>query len=116
MLRLATQPDHVDDDTEESVTVAEAARRLGCDTSTVRELLRLNLLSGHRIGKHAVDESGKRKDPRAIRVHADSIRRYKIAHSTGGAPALPQSPPSRRNSPSAGALEARRRLRALGML
>lgn len=116
MLRLALPPDDVDDETEESVTVAEAARRLGCDTSTVRELLRLKLLSGHRIGKHAVADNGKRKDPRAIRVHADSIRLYKAKHSIGAPPAVTEVSPSRRISRSPGAAEARRRLRELGIL
>lgn len=103
-------------DGEESATVAEAARRLGCAPSTVRELLRLRQLSGHRVGKHAMGRDGKRKSPRGIRVHADSIRRYKERNAVGGAP--DPEPPGlpRRASPSAGALEARRKLRELGML
>lgn len=115
MLRAALPPDAANDDTEESVTVAEAARRLGCDTSTVRELLRLKQLSGHRVGKHAIGDDGRRNAPRAVRVHAESIRRY-ISRNSLGAPASEPAARSRRISISPGAAEARRRLRELGVL
>lgn len=115
MPRLALPPEAYDDVADESVTVAEAARRLGCDTSTVRELLRLKLLSGHRVGKHAIGDDGRRKAPRAVRVHAESIRRY-IARNSLGAPASEPAGPSRRISVSPGAAEARRRLREIGVL
>jgi len=106
MLRAALPPE-THDDAEESVTVAEAARRLGCAESTVRELLDSRQLSGHRVGKG--------RNPRGVRVHAESIRRYKARHALG-APASDAAPQSRRISSSPGALEASRRLRALGML
>ncbi|MBP6770270.1 MAG: helix-turn-helix domain-containing protein [Reyranella sp.] len=96
MLRLALTDDCQDDDTEESVTIAEAARRLGCATSTVRELLDANQLSGHRIGKFVAG-----KAPRGVRVHAASIKAYQRRHIVGGqarhAPAPPR-PSQARNS------------------
>ncbi len=58
---------------EESVTIAVAARRLGCDPSTVRVLLRRGELTGHRVGKGA--------EPRGIRVHTASVRNYKLRYA-----------------------------------
>jgi hypothetical protein len=65
---LAESPD-------DSVTVAVASRRLGCDPSTVRELLRTRALGGHRVGKG--------KDPRGVRVHLASIHDYIARNSIG---------------------------------
>lgn len=79
MLRLALTDASQDDDTEESVTVAEAARRLGCAGSTVRELLDAGQLSGHRVGKFVAG-----KAPRGVRVHASSIKAYQLRHTIGG--------------------------------
>jgi excisionase family DNA binding protein len=107
LLRLAV-PSAPQDDTEEAVTVAEAARRLGCATSTVRDLLDRGQLSGHRVG------AGNK--PRGVRVHVEAIRRYKARHSIGAAPAPAEAQPSRRMSRSPGAAEARRWLRERGML
>jgi hypothetical protein len=67
-------------DDEESVTLAVAAYRLGCDPTTVRALLREGQLTGHRIGKGT--------EPRGVRVHAASIRAYKERH------AIEEPPPS----------------------
>jgi excisionase family DNA binding protein len=89
------------------VTVAQAARRLGCATSTVRELLDTGQLSGHRVGKG--------EKPRGIRVHADAIRRYKARNSIGAA-ASPPPPAQQRIPRSPAAAEARRRLRELGII
>lgn len=112
-LRLALTDAIPDDDTDESVTVAEAARRLGCATSTVRELLDARQLSGHRIGKFA-----KGKAPRGVRVHASSIRAYQRRNGVGGqAPAAANdTAPPAKVSASPGAAEARRYLRAMGIL
>lgn len=108
MLRLATQPDEVDDGTEESVTVAEAARRLGCDQSTVRAMLQRGDLGGHRVGKGP--------NPRGVRVDAASIKAYKKRHaiqaSNDPAPASADPRPVR----TSGHIHAKRRLRALGVL
>ena len=62
---------------DDAVTVAVASRRLGCDPTTVRALLRCRELGGHRVGKG--------KDPKGVRIHLASIRDYYIArHSVGG--------------------------------
>ena len=116
MIRVANLAPEPDDYTEESVTITEAARRLGCSASTVRELLRLKKLSGHRVGKHAIRDDGGRKNPRATRVHAMSIRRYKMQHFIGGSPDVPVVSPSKKISYSPGAAEARRKLREMGIL
>lgn len=110
MLRLALTELKPDDDTEESVTVAEAARRLGCDESTVRALLDCGELHGHRVGKGA--------NPRGVRVHAAAIRRYKARHTLGARPTAANDPaPARtRTAHNPAAAEARRRLRDLGVL
>jgi excisionase family DNA binding protein len=76
-------------DPEEAVTVAVAARRLGCDPSTVRKLLNRGELTGHRVG------SGL--EPRGIRVHAESIRAYKHRHAIGTGE-VPESAPVHRRS------------------
>lgn len=57
---------------ERSVTVAMAASHLGCDASTVRELLRKGLLTGHRVGKS--------EPPKGVRVKMWSIREYEARH------------------------------------
>lgn len=110
MLRLALTDASQDDDTEESVTVAEAARRLGCDESTVRANLDCGELTGHRVGKGA--------NPRGVRVHAAAIRRYKARHTLGARLTAANDPaPARpRVAHTGAAAEARRRLRERGML
>lgn len=64
---------------DDSVTVAVASRRLGCDATTVRALLRGSEISGHRVGKG--------KDPRGVRVHLSSIRDYIVRNLVAGDPA-----------------------------
>jgi excisionase family DNA binding protein len=109
MIRAAQLDEQLDEVAEESVTLAEAARRLGCAVSTVRQLVADGILGGHRIGK------GDR--PRGVRVHAASIRRYKAQHAIApGVPSIEAPAPAARPAASPGALEARRRLRELGML
>jgi excisionase family DNA binding protein len=102
MIRIAIT-DASRDDTDESVTVAEAARRLGCGSSTVRALILTGELTGHRVGKCG--------NPRGVRVHVAAIRQYKARHTLGNAP-----PPAASLSQNSTAIEARRRLRALGVL
>jgi hypothetical protein len=63
---------------DDSVTVAVASRRLGCDPTTVRALLRCGELVGHRVGKG--------KDPKGVRVHLASIHDYIARYSFGGEP------------------------------
>lgn len=110
MLRLAHTEPEPDDFTEESVTVAEAARRLGCAPSTVRALLDAGELTGHRVGKC--------ESPRGVRVHAAAVRRYKARHTLGASPAPANDRPSAstRILHNPGGAEAKRRLRALGVL
>jgi len=111
MLRLALTDASQADDTEESVTVAEAARRLGCATSTVRELLDAGQLSGHRVGKFV-----KGKAPRGVRVHAASIKAYQRRNGVGGhASAAPTPPRPSRSAASAVALETLASLRKMGV-
>ena len=65
-------PDHawsINDD-EVSVTIAEAARRLGCAASTVTALLRAGELSGHPVSRGAKG--------RGMLVHVSSIRATKL--------------------------------------
>ena len=67
-----TLPDHtlsISRD-EVSVTIAEAARRLGCAASTVTALLRAGELSGHRASRAA--------KARGMLVHVSSIRAAKL--------------------------------------
>lgn len=65
-----------------SVTVAKAAHDLSCDESTVRALLRAGDLEGHRIGKGMCrKKSGKKIDPRGVRVFIDSIAAYQRRHT-----------------------------------
>lgn len=106
MLRLALTDASQDDDTDESVTVTEAARRLGCATSTVRELLDAKQLSGHRVGKFV-----EGKAPRGVRVHAASIKAYQQRNGVGGHARQPTAPP--RPSQSAATAIARETLASL---
>lgn len=61
---------------ERSVTVAAAAERLGCDHTTIRELLRKGLLAGVRIGKTEC--------PSGVRVKLWSIEAWEHRHAIGG--------------------------------
>ena len=99
---------------ERSVTVAAAAERLGCDQTTVRELLRKKLLAGHRIGKTA--------EPNGVRVKLWSIEAWEETHAIGGSesggsgeeltPAARRPPRRRAGNPAD--LEADAALKALG--
>ena len=110
-LRAALAITDADDDADESVSVAEAARRLGCATSTVRELLDANQLSGHRVGKFV-----KGKPPRGVRVHASSIKAYQRRHTTGGETReTPMAPRPSRATATAMARETLASLRKMGV-
>lgn len=110
MLRLA-QSALEPDDVDESVTVAEAARRLGCDEATVRALLRERELSGHRVGK-----CKKNKPPRGVRVHAKSIRAYMRRNAISAEPANDAVPPKKSRRTNAAQAEAEKYLRGIGAL
>ncbi len=69
MLRLVEPRVEID----AAITVAQAARALGCTDSTVRSLLASGDLLGHRVGKCAT--------PRGVRVSVDSVERYKRSHA-----------------------------------
>jgi hypothetical protein len=95
---------------DDSVTVAVASRRLGCDPTTVRALLRCRELSGHRVGKG--------KDPKGVRVHLASIHDYIARHPVCGEllndnAAVQPSPHRRRRSAAHDAAMAQ--LQALGV-
>jgi hypothetical protein len=95
---------------DDSVTVVVAARRLGCDPTTVRALLVSRQLGGHRVGKG--------KDPRGVRVHLASIHDYMARHAIGGEPLndnVEVQPRARRSRPSAVHDAAMAELRAMGV-
>ena len=90
-------------------TVTAAAARLGCNATTVRELVRKNLLAGHRIGKTAT--------PTGIRIKLWSIKAYEQQHAVGSAvDEMPPSDPKRSNRGRRNKAndEAAARLKALG--
>ena len=93
---------------ERSVTVAAAAARLGCDPSTVYELVRTGRLTGHRIGK--TDE------PRGVRIKLWSIEDWEERHAIGATetPAPPKDAPKRRSRRNAADIEADAFLKSLG--
>jgi excisionase family DNA binding protein len=107
-LRLAQLPIEFD----EGITVADAARMLGADVTTVRELVRVGELDGWKVGKQ---RGGKA--PTAIRVSRRSCAEYRERHRVGGQPpAAPKLPSKhRRSRPSVAHLEALASLRARGV-
>lgn len=107
--RPATNPTPTES-LDDSVTVAVAARRLGCDPTTVRALLASRQLGGHRVGKGA--------NPRGVRVHLASIYDYMARHAIGGEPVndnVEAQPGTRRSRPSAVHDAAMAELRAMGI-
>lgn len=95
---------------ERSVTVTAAAERLGCDPTTVRELLRKELLAGVRVGKSA--------RPSGVRVKLWSIEAWEERHAIGAIAGVPAPPASRRSRPTvhnAAHEEAEARLKAWGV-
>jgi excisionase family DNA binding protein len=107
MLRAALEPARDD----VGIGVAEAARLLGCDQTTVRELVRTGRLEAWRIGKG--------RNPRGIRVSREAVFEYRDRHRVAPQPSdesgqLPARKPARRRQ-SAAHLEALRYLRSLGM-
>jgi excisionase family DNA binding protein len=94
---------------ERAITVAAAAERLGCDQTTIRELLRKELLAGVRIGKSA--------KPHGVRVKLWSIEAWEDAHAIGGTKGLElagQVVRRRRSRRNGADIEADARLKALG--
>lgn len=110
-LRLALDADARD---ERAITVAAAAARLGCDATTIRELLRKNLLAGVKVGK--TDR------PNGVRVKVWSIEAWEERHAIGSAavsvdastvlaPQKPRRPPAHNPAHE----EAMARLKAWGV-
>lgn len=105
MLRIAHEPAPIDD----GITVAEAARVLGCDETTVRELVHRRQVKGWWITK------GKRgTKPRAIRVSRLSCLDYRDRNEIGDGRHVAPPPPPGRSRPSAAHQEAVAYLRSLG--
>lgn len=105
MPRVALEPDLSPDD---SITVAQAARRLGCDPTTVRALIREGSLSGHRVGKG--------KTPNGVRIKLWSVIEYEERHAFGRRePANDAGKPKPRRDPNPAHGEAMAYLRSLGL-
>lgn len=82
---------------------------MGCDQTTIRELLRKELLAGVRIGKSA--------EPTGVRVKLWSIEAWEEAHAIGGLKGLEpagQTVRQRRPKQNVADIEADARLKALG--
>ncbi len=110
MLRLAQPLELEEADPEESVTVAVAARRLGCDESTVRAMLNAGELEGFRVGK-----CKRGRGPGGVRIQSESIRLYKERHRIGAAPAN-DAGKRRRVVHTSGHTDAMRWLRSRGIV
>jgi excisionase family DNA binding protein len=103
---------HAIDQADDGITVAEAARILGCDQTTVRQLLRTGELEGWRVGKTL--------RPRGVRISRLSCDDYKDRNAIcpDGASTTRQGErraDSRPNRRSAAHLEALAFLRARGV-
>lgn len=109
LVRLDAANDNVAEHDERSVTVAAAAVRLGCNPTTVRELLRKNVLAGHRIGRSTT--------PTGVRIKLWSIKAFEQRHALGcmreEAFSSDQPTPRRRGRNKANE-QAASRLKALG--
>jgi excisionase family DNA binding protein len=90
-------------DDEVSVTVEDAAQRLGCDHSTVRKLVRGGKLPAHRVG-------------RAIRIKVGAIRQYETDNAVEPDGENKAPGPRRRRSHSAGYMAALERMRQRGIV
>jgi excisionase family DNA binding protein len=98
MLRAALPPEAYDD----GITVAQAARIIGCDETTVRELVRCRQIDGWKVGKHR-----KGKAPTGLRVSRSSCFEYRVRWDAGGpVEAVEPARPKRRERVSAAHLEA----------
>jgi excisionase family DNA binding protein len=108
MVRAALKPEP---GPEDSITVNDAARRLCCDHTTVRALLRAGELSGHRVGKA--------KTPGGVRVKLWSVIEYEERNAIGGQPpeAANDAPARRprRRDPNPAHGEAMAYLRSIGI-
>lgn len=107
MLRLVQSLEEVDI----SITVAQAARVIGCDRSTVYELIDSRQLRGNRVGK------GRRgKAPRGVRVSLASAEAYKRRHAIGGEEGEPMPAPTATTAGNAAHRAAVERLKARGIV
>lgn len=106
MLRLALPPETYDD----GITVAEAARVLGVDATTIRRMVEARAIHGWRIGAG--------ESPRAIRVSLASCLDYRENNSAAAAPTRAHAPRETKAQPArarASFLEARAYLRSRGV-
>jgi len=94
---------------ERSITVADAAAILGADESTVRALVRSEVIEGHRVGK--TDDN-----PGGVRVNLQSVLNYKARHTIRNTDGRKKPPAGRRRRREATASyrEAMVALRAMG--
>lgn len=96
---------------DSGITVAEAARILGVDASTVRRMVENREIEGWRIG------SGGGRTPRAIRISLASCLDYREANSAAapGRARAPEPPKPRPARARASFLEACAYLRSRGV-
>lgn len=106
MLRAALPPETYDD----GITVAEAARVLGVDATTIRRMVEGRSIEGWRVGAG--------KSPRSIRVSLASCLDYREANSAAVGPKRAQAPKPAKDRPAsarASFREAQAYLRSLGL-
>lgn len=104
-VRLARSP-AADDD---GITIADAARIVGCDPSTIRELVRIGELEGWKVGKT--------RNPTGVRVSRGSCFEYRERNSTveHDRPARQPAPKRRPRRSTAVVQETIAALRSIGV-
>lgn len=106
MLRAALPPEAYDD----GITVAEAARVLGVDVTTIRRMVEVRTIEGWRVGAG--------QSPRSIRVSLASCLDYREANSAAASPRRAPAPKPAKDRPArarSSFLEAQAYLRSRGM-
>ena len=96
----AVQPAPIDT----GITIAQAARIIGADESTVRDLVNHGVLEGWRVGKTRQTARGRSFKPTGVRVSEGACWDYRRAHAitppTDQMPAAEGEAPPRRPRPS----------------